>query len=80
MVVLGKRYMLFTSKKGNVSDLVEVYGADSLDEFRKHVQQVYPAACVTGQEQDGTEYAVAAWTHEDRAAAVKAIRTLDKVV
>lgn len=79
MVVSGKRFMLLTSRKGTVSALMEVYGADSLEEFRQHVQQVYPAACVTGQDQDGTYYAVAAWTHEDRAAAVKAIRTLDKV-
>lgn len=78
MVVSGKRFMLLTTRKGGVSDMVEVYGADSLEEFRQHVQRVYPAACITGQEPDGLEYAVAAWTNEDRAAAVKAIRTLDK--
>lgn len=78
MVVSGNRYMLLTTRKGAVSDLVEVYGNDSLEEFRHYVQRHYPAACVTGQESDGLEYVVAAWTHEDRAAAVKAIRTLDK--
>nr|DAE22041.1 MAG TPA: hypothetical protein [Podoviridae sp. ctRnx2] len=78
MIVSGNRYMLLTTRKGAVSDLVEVYGNDSLEEFRQHVQRHYPAACITGQELDGLEYVVAAWTHEDRAAAVKAIRTLDK--
>ena len=78
MAVSGKRFMLLTTRKGVVSDLVEVYGADSLEEFRQHVQRHYPAACITGQELDGLEYVVGAWTHEDRAAAVKAVRTLDK--
>lgn len=78
MIVSGKRFMLLTTRKGAVSDLVEVYGADSLEEFRRHVQRHYPAACITGKELDGLEYFVVAWTHEDRAAAVKAIRTLDK--
>lgn len=32
MVVSGKRFMLLTSRKGTVSDLVEVYGADSLED------------------------------------------------
>ena len=78
MVASGNRYMLLTTHKGAVSDLVEVYGNDSLEEFRHYVQHHHPAACVTGQGLDGLEYVVAAWTPEDRAAAVKAIRTLDK--
>ena len=79
MIVSGKRFMLLPSHKGVVSDLEEVYGADSLEEYRQHVQRYYPAACITGKELDGLEYTVAAWTNEDRAAAVKALRTFDKV-
>lgn len=78
MGVSGKRFMLLTASRGTVDTLKEVYGADSLKEYCQHVQHHYPAACVTGKDPDGLEYVVAAWTHEDRAAAVKAIRTLDK--
>ena len=45
MVVSGKRFMLLTTRKGAVSDLVEVYGNDSLEDFRQHIQRHYPAAC-----------------------------------
>jgi hypothetical protein len=79
MIVSGKRFMLLTAQGGTMDTLKEAYGADNLEEYRQHVQCHYPAACITGQELDGTEYVVAAWTHEDRAAAVEAIRTLDKV-
>lgn len=50
MVVSGKRFMLLTTRRGAVSDLVEVYGNDSLEEFRQYVRCHYPDACTSGRD------------------------------
>ena len=74
--VSGYRFTLLACQRnpGEGGKLTEVYGSDDLEDFRRHVQQVYPAACTSGAEPDGTEYVLGAWTAEDRRAVVQAIK------